>query len=277
MRERGVSISNDYLKLFDNLTKDALTKDEIKIFKDKRTAEKEYNKASLENDYAKKIQYLNNAIQLDNTKYEYYSLLAYCYRVQKDYQKALEIYNIALTLNTQSSTLFNSVAFLYIDMNEDDKALQEFNKSIVNSNDITAFLSKAMIYKRQKKYVEAMEIYNYVINLLPDSDSALNNRADLLRILGNSKEAYIDVYKAIEINPDSSVYFGTLAEIYALEGKLEEFYLNLVIALSKGLDAKTMKTANDVYMKFIKEEKFINLMKKYKIEIDEFSQEEPTS
>ena len=217
---------------------------------------------------------MQSSLIIQNTKY--YSLLAYCYRVQKDYQKALEIYNIALTLNTQSSTLFNSVAFLYIDMNEDDKALQEFNKSIVNSNDITAFLSKAMIYKRQKKYVEAMEIYNYVINLLPDSDSALNNRADLLRILGNSKEAYIDVYKAIEINPDSSVYFGTLAEIY-VEGKLEEFYLNLVIALSKGLDAKTMKTANDVYTKFIKEEKFINLMKKYKIEIDEFSQEEPTS
>lgn len=268
--ERGVSISNDYLKLFDNLTKDLLTIDEIQLFKDKKNAEKEYGKARFETDYAKKIQYLNNSIKFDNTKYEYYLLLGDCYSIQKDFQKALSSYFQALELNSQSNAVFHHLASLYVEMKEYNKALIELDRSIkMNPKDLKAIKAKGDIYERQGKYSEALDLYNFVIDLAPNDDHALNNRADILRTLGNLEKASEDIFKAIEINPDRPVYFGTLAEIYASKEKFNEFYLNLIIALSKGLDASTMSTASEVYTKFLHDERFLNLMDKYKIDIDE--------
>ena len=107
--------------------------------------------------------------------------------------------------------------------------------------------------------------------LHPFYDAALNGRADALRVFKSYDSALIDISKAIELNSNQSVYFATLAEIYADMGKLEEFYLNLTIALSKGLKPTNMYYAADVYQRFILEERFLNLISKYEINIEDIT------
>jgi hypothetical protein len=81
---------------------------------------------------------------------------------------------------------------------------------------------------------------------------------------GNCEEALNNIYKAIEFNKDRGVFYSTLAEIKAQQNDLSQFYLNIDIALDKGLDlATTIKQVPEIYSKFKNDEKFISLLKRY--------------
>lgn len=270
--EKGVSISNDYLNLFDKLTKDVLTPREIAIFKDKRNAEKEFNRAQIEPDTLKKIHHLDKAIDLDPTKFEYFQTRAFLHSSNYQYDFAISDYKKILELNPDNYYANSSLGVIYSKYkDESELGLEYLDKAIeVDPLNTHSYLMKFFIYLKKGKEKEAESVLTYVLEKInSNDDKTLNSRADLYRNWGDYKKAYSDIYKAIEINSNDPVYFGTLAEIYAAEGKEEEFYLNLTIALSKGINSKILNSAKDVYDKFRKEERFLNLMNKYKIDIEE--------
>jgi tetratricopeptide (TPR) repeat protein len=268
--EKNVSISNDYLKLFDKLTSDILTKDELILFKNKKNAEKEFNKSQFENEFSKKIQYLNKAIELDNTKWEYLYNRALVYSVMAEYEKAIKDYNKSLELNPNNARTFLDIAYCYYKINELNKAIEYSIKSKeLDSTNISVYTNLSFYLEKLGQYDEAITLLNQALEIENTNDRVFNCRADLLRNLGRIQEAYLDIYKAIDLNSKNHVYFGTLAEIFASDGKMNEFYFNLNIALGMGLSAKEMRSAKDVYSKFVNEERFINLLKKYDVDIDE--------
>jgi len=183
---------------------------------------------------------------------------------------------MALSLNPDSTEILNYIAW-YFSFNKDTKqALEYIEKSIqLNKDNSWSLFIKSLVLSNMKDYTSAIEIFNHLIDQLKiENSDVFNNRANVLRSVGNYQKAYEDIYKAIEMNPDVAMYFATLAEIYASEGKINEFYLNLNIALSKGIEAKAFKPAKDVYEKFKGEERFITLMAKYSIDTNEIFNEE---
>lgn len=268
---KTVSISNDYLKLFDRLTDNMLSESEIVIFRNKKIAVKEFRKGIRENDNTQKINHFSVAIEKDSTNADYYLQRGNIYLKINDLESAEKDFLNALELNPNSSRTLNSVSVFYSKVKNYSKALELINKAILNdSENVSSYHIKSIILREQKDFDNALLTLNYVIEKIDENNSdLLNSRADLLRIIGKYEEAYIDVFNAIEINPESPLYFGTLAEIYAMESKTNEFYLNLNIALSKGVTVKQLAAAKNVYEKFAKEEKFIDLMEKYSIDLDE--------
>jgi tetratricopeptide (TPR) repeat protein len=268
--DKSVSISNDYLKLFDKLTFDILSTEEIVLFKNKKNAEKEYNKSLTETELPKRIQYLNKAIELDSTKWEYYYERGYLNTLMDEFSKAIEDFKESLKLNSNNADTYNSLAYCYSVSRDYAKAIDYSQQSIkIKPKSIVGYGNLAIYYKECGDFNKSLTTINKAIAIENMNDRILNSRADLFRLLGDLEKAYVDIYKAIEINPKEPVYFGTLAEIFASEGKIEEFYYNLNIALGMGLKAKSMKTAMDIYKKFKDEERFKNLLKKYDIEMDE--------
>jgi tetratricopeptide (TPR) repeat protein len=273
---KGVSISNDYLKLFDKLTEDVLTLEEVAIFKNKKIAEKEFLNGISEKDNTKKIVHFNKAIELDETQFEYYLQRGIIYSRLKDYEKSKKDFHKALDLNKDSLQVIDNLAGAYLGNKELPKALFYAETSInKNKNNWYPYWLKSWIFRKEKNTQMCLSMLDIILNTInPDLDYILNSRADVLRILGKYNNAYKDVFRAIEINPDNATYFGTLAEIYGDDGKKEEFYLNLNLALSKGIESKVLNSAKDVYKKFKNEERFIQLMDKYSIDIDEILNEE---
>lgn len=268
--EKNVSISNDYLKLFDKLTFDILSTDEVILFKNKKNAEKEYNKSKIETELPKRIQFLNKAIELDSTKWEYFYERGYLNTLMNEYSKAISDFNESLNLNPNNADTYNSLAYCFSVSRDFDKAIDYSQQSIkVKPKSIVGYGNLAIYFKQNGEYNKSLTTINKAIAIENMNDGILNSRADLYRILGDYEKAYLDIYKAIGINPKNPIYFGTLSEIFASEGKIEEFYYNLNIALGMGLKAKNMNTARDVYEKFKDKERFKNLLKKYNIEIDE--------
>ena len=273
--EKSVSISNDYLNLFDKLTKDFLTPNEIEIFKNKRKAEKEFNKSMLEQDSAKKIQHLDKAIELDSSKFEYFVQRGFLYFINKDYNRSIENNKKVLELNPDDVTANHILGIIYFSYKKNYELALEYIEKINKMDPLNPFpygAKSVILYTRGLKDEAVALLSNFIDNINPNDDTILNGRADLYRKLGESKKAYSDIYKAIEINSNASLYFATLAEIYECDGKEEEFYLNLNIALSKGIKASELNSAKEVYGKYRNEERFINLMKKYEIDIEEIFQ-----
>lgn len=267
---KSVSISNDYLKLFDKLTIDVLSESEIILFRNKKNAEKEFNRGLTAVDDTSKIEHFSNAIKLDNTQYSYYIRRGQVYKKNKEEQKALHDYKRALELNPESTDVLDTLAGFYSN-SDHKKALEYIEKSIKkNPEQWYPYYLKGWVLSKQKKYFEAIEQYSYILETInPNLDDILNSRADLYRITKKYDKAYKDIFKAIELNSEVPHYFGTLAEIYISEGKKSEFYMNLSIALAKGITANSLSSAKDVYEQLLDDEKFLSLLDKYSIDINE--------
>jgi MinD-like ATPase involved in chromosome partitioning or flagellar assembly len=274
---KTVSISNDYLKLFDRLTNDVLTLEEVEIFRNKKNAEKEFNNGKSEIDMSKKLIHFTKAIELDCTKDKYFLYRSYTYGLIDDYENSEIDAKQALLLNSNSNEALKQLAFIYQKSNQFEKALNLTEKAIqIDSTDWMSHYLRAIALQAINKNEEALEIFEVLINDLVPEESlhlVLNDQAHAFRISNKYDEAYKTIFHAIEINPEYGTCFATLAEIYAEDNKENEFYLNLNIALSKGVNANMLKSAKDVYKKFQNEERFIQLMDKYSIDIDEILKE----
>lgn len=273
---KTVSISNDYLKIFDALTSDVLSANDIEIFMNKKLAEKEFNNGMAEEDLAKKLIHFNKAVGLDDTKYNYFFERGKAYNKLNNAENAKADLEMALSLNPDSTEILNYIGWYFSFNIDTTQALEYIEKSILlNKDNWWSKYVKSFILTQMEDYPSAIKILNDLIdNLKIENANLFNSRADALRSIGNYEKAYEDIYKAIEMNPDVAMYFATLAEIYASEGKINEFYLNISIALSKGITAKGLKSAKDVYKSFKDEERFNTLMAKYSIDANEIFSEE---
>lgn len=267
------SISKDYLDLFYKLTKGQLSEDEIATFKNKRRAEREYEKSIREEDLSKQLNFINNSILFDNTNPNYYGRRGAIYFQFMDLDKALKDYEHLLKLKTFENLTGHEILMvskIYVAKKNYDKALEIVNKGLkLIPNEPFILDVKFQIYLEQNKDKEAFETLNNILEIYPDYSGALNNRADYYRRVGEFEKAFIDITKAIEVDPEMEIGYITLAEIYASQDKINEFYLNLSIGLSKGINATVLNSSKDVLKRFRNDERFVNLMNRYEIYIDE--------
>lgn len=270
--EKAVSVSNDYLRLFDHLTTGILTESEVQLFINKKNAEKEFNKSMNEKEAPKKLQFLDKAIELDSTKWEYLFERARFFTEAKKYNKAITDLTKALELNSKSAELHTTLSFCYANLNDLEKAKEYAFESLkLSPENVTTLTYLAIYFKKIGDNDQSLTFINKALEIDNTNEILYNSRADLFRLMGRIDEAFTDIYKAIELNSIKPILFATLAEIFASADKIEEFYYNLNIALGLGLKTENMQTAMDVYDKFLNKVRFKNLLQKYNIDIDELT------
>jgi len=262
--ELEMVFSDDYLNLFKKITEG----DSFLVSLDQKVkeAEKEFSNALKEKDSIKKMVYLNRAVELDGKNYRYLIERARFFWGSEMIDKAMKDFSVALKLKPNDIYTKYALGLLNIKCRNFDKA-NEYLSSVTQAIPEAASF-RAYALEKLDRREEAIDFLNEVLEQYPALDDALNSRADLLRSQGNYEGALKDIYKAIELNPNEVLYLATLAEIRATSGDIEGFYLSLTIGLSKGLSAKQMSSAKDVYKGFINEKRFIELMNKYQIDID---------
>lgn len=253
--------SKDYLKLFDIITENSLRESELALRI--REAENEYSKYETEQRAEQKQEHIDRAILLNPSNYLYFAHRGLLYFRQRKIEAAIEDYEAAMKLNPKDAVLPYNMGHFYEQKGELEKALEYFE--MASGYGELAFLAKGQILERLGRIDESIQAVSTAIDVNPMSSKALNRRAHQLRQLGEYHQAFIDISKAIEYDPSHPVHFATLAEIYAAQGKMDEFYLNFSIALSKGLKIEAIRTAKDIYLPLLKDKRFIELLDKYKI------------
>jgi tetratricopeptide (TPR) repeat protein len=276
MEEKSVSISNDYLNLFEKLSSDVLTNVEKLEFQNRRLGEEEYQKAVRITDNNKRVQHLDRAIEYDSSRSDFYFQRAFALaELGNRKEEAIKDYEKSLLLTPNEPNALNNLALLYDDSSKAESMLL---KAIEQDKYYgRAYLNLANLYSKLGDDEKALDFVSQAIEVNTESDlmgRLLNYRANLFRNKGEFDSAIEDIYKAIECDSDEATYFGTLAEIYFDKGMLNEFYMNLTVALAKGIKESQMRSASDIYKKLVEEPKFLNLMSKYGLNLNEVIQPE---
>jgi tetratricopeptide (TPR) repeat protein len=266
--KKGVSIANDYLKLFDVLTAGILDSKEMERFHKVRAAEREFIKGQQEKDILTKIRYFTAAIDMNNKKSAYYIARGIVHSDAEFWNDAIKDFKSAGKLGALNSFINVHIGYCYMRQKEYETALNYLDQSTT----YRSALLKIDIYLEMHNYAAAMNLVNFVLEREPDDHETLNSRATIYRDQGKYDLAYQDVYRALELSPENPIYFATLAEIYALEGKMNEFYLNLSVALSFDLKIQHIIDETTIYPRFIEDERFISLFRIHNFDIEELQQ-----
>lgn len=271
LEENKISIENDYLNLFYKIFKEYITDNEIEKFNTNREADLFYLKAKENNLKPEEaIKFIDKAIALNSNNYLYYYHKSMLLLQLGQYEESIKCSDKALELNNEDELTLQGKTIALYNLDKYNDALEIYEKlSKINPTNDDYLFQQAFLNELISKVDTAMDLYKKVIQLNPHHVLALNQLANYSRRNHELTYAYNYITKAIEINTESSMLFSTLAEVYAEMGKTEEFYLNLTIALSKGIDAESLNLSKDVYMKFKDELRFINLIQRYGIDIDE--------
>ncbi len=256
-------ISKDYLNLFEKVTKDTLNLDEQFMLVKK--AEIEYVKFLNEKVNVNKLNLIEKAISFDNTKYIYFAERGILHYKMGNVEEALQDHVKALQLNPENAQLNYNIASFFKIRKDYLTALKYLDK--VTDLGYKPHYLKGYIFRKLNRLPEALNQLNIAVEIDPSQDNVLNGRADVHRLLSKFQEAIADITQAIQLNPNKPIYFATLAEIYSSMDQTDEFFINLSFALSKGLDVSELNSAKDVYKKYFEDERFLNLLLRYKFDI----------
>lgn len=263
-----VSISKDYLSLFERVTKDVLTQEEIARFNTIKTAEIYFNQSNITDDTGKKIEFLKAAIKLNDTYEDAYTSLIASFINLNNIQEANNYLEKLLKFNPNNYAGILLKGFIFFKNQEYDLALSKFAEIFDFARAtkwIEPFLYSASIYAKKGSLDKALELGNELIAMAPESSMVYNLMANNYRLIGNYDEALKYIYKAIELDPKNPIAYGTFAEINAHLGNHHQFYLNLELALIFKIDLERVLNEESIYSKYYSEERFLNLLKKYNI------------
>ena len=264
-------IEEDYLSLFEELTKNDLKKDEVSRFNDLRESEILLEKAFKTDDNALRIKLLEQAIKLNKNSDEAYALLSSIYSEIGDFKTALYNINKALNIDKNNLTYLNVYANINKGIGKEKEAINTLLKVLsIDIKDELALIQIGSIYYNKKDYKKALDYRLKLLSFYPDSSRSYNGVGNLYRALGNYDKALKYIYKCLEIKPNSIHGTATLAEIFAAKGNDDEFYKNLQLAFVFGLDSdEFQETINKevIYRKYFEDERFLTLLENYRIKV----------
>lgn len=267
--ETNNRISKDYLNLFEKITVNELSPEEVTRFRNIREAERLFKKALLADEESKKLDFLDQSIELDAENIQYkYSRAITNIRIGK-YDEAEKELETIIEVSPEYEFAYLAIGRIMEYKKLFANAIK-FYHEVVNRFPKSApfFLSLGRCYQMTNEIEKSISYYSTAIEIEPGNAATFNHRGNCYRLMGEYELALSDVYKSLELDIDSAVTYGTLAEINASLGNTDEFYLNI----QRGLKVNSEAVGNgilkdDFYKPFFKEEKFIKLLEKYNIEI----------
>jgi MinD-like ATPase involved in chromosome partitioning or flagellar assembly len=271
VKENNVPIEEDYLKLFEELTKGRLTQMEIKKFDRLREAEILIEEAKETRDNALKIKKLTIAIDLNKEGHETYSLLSEAYYDAESYNEALDSIEKALSLKKDNLYYKHSKAIILLKIKETKKAEKICLEILKTDENFYLTLGlMSLIKSLQNKHEESIVYSEKYVSLMPDHYAGYVFLADSYRVLKDYDKAFECIFKALELNPKSSYATGTLAEIYLQKDNYQEFYKNIQLAFVFGMTSKEFQSIIDeeeVYRRVYNDDKFKGILENYRIKV----------
>jgi MinD-like ATPase involved in chromosome partitioning or flagellar assembly len=279
---KSVQITKEYLALFEHITAGVLTNDEKEKFDRIKKAERLYNVAMSMPGSEKKIELLNAALQLNEHNADIHFALGRAYIEKGNMKMGFGIYeNLLQKFTNLPSHTYDSIAYDYLKDGKPEIATEMFLSGFDRfpGERHWSFYGLGQVETAAGRYEQAIEFYEKAQKEKTEKAEyavfVYNALAHAYRCIGNYDAALENVFYALAIDPEFAIAYTTLAEIYAMQGKINEFYLNLEIALGKDVDivAKSLP-GEELYARFVNEERFIKLLDKYDVPLPRYEDTE---
>ena len=167
-------------------------------------------------------QYLNMVINMDSRQVHAFILLGEIYQKQEDYEQAIDAYKKAAAIK-ESWEYYYSIALCEEALGRDDEIANNYLTVLrlnpANSQDDIAlvksiYISTANIYRKNGKYIEAIELLSKGLDEYPGETELYNLAGIIYFDTGRWRKAVEMLETAIELAPPESDSVIALAEIY---------------------------------------------------------------
>ncbi len=168
------------------------------------------------------------AIKLKPSYWRGYSTLGYYYYIYGRNVEAEKMYRRSTELMTENVLGYNNLIAVYYLLDQNDQAEAIFEKSIAIKPSSDAYSNMGMIYFMQRRYADALAMYEEAIELGVGEDTHViwANLADSYRYTPGYSEKAPEAYqhaiqlaeKELEINPGDAQLRSSLAVFYAKSG-----------------------------------------------------------
>jgi MinD-like ATPase involved in chromosome partitioning or flagellar assembly len=274
--ENSVPIEEDYLNLFEALTKDDLTNDEIKNFNNIRESELLIEEARNTTDSALKINLLNKSLDLNKKSHDAYWLLSLVHNSIENYEKSIKYSDFAKEIRYSIYYDFIKASGLNsLGKTKDSIDILE-STLIVNENFYHSLNLLGEIYYEKSKFKKSLK---YLLRIIDDNNISIddtekagvyNSIGSIYMRLGDMDKAFEFVYKSLELEPKKAMATVTLAEIYAELGNDQEFFKNLQLAFVFDLTTKEFQRViniEKIYKNYYNNPRFLELLQNYRIKV----------
>lgn len=161
---------------------------------------------------------------------------AQLYAEMERYQDAIEDYTILLSKEPHNEDWLYERALCRL-MAQDTTGARldlEFIDTF-NPNSAKSRLGMAMVYKAEKEYSMAVDLYNALIEANPKSWSLLRDRAEVYYLSNRMGAALEDINESINRNPQDPMSYVLRAQIRYAKGDKEYARRDLNTAIEKGI------------------------------------------
>lgn len=148
--------------------------------------------------------------------------LAQVYAAQQKYPLALSAYHEVLRLNPLNIESLAGLTDTYLAMGEPGKAGSELDKLLAaNPENLDLLNLRGFLYKSQKQFPEAEQVFSRLIKLKKDAESGYRNLG-LVFILQNRLDKALSVYQqGLTVMPENINLLLGLAELYEKTSKID--------------------------------------------------------
>jgi len=164
----------------------------------------------------------------------------------KNYYTALDYFRNALDIDKNNPEVHYYLGITYGRMERYDKAIEHleyvFNSDLAFIHKIHAKMILGYIYAILENYDKALELFEDIVKSGIETAQAYAAIGYIMHKRGDAKEAIMNLYKAIEIDPKNANANNSLGFILAEEG------LNLEEALEECKKALSIDPDNPAYL-----------------------------
>ena len=274
--DSSVPIEEDYLNLFEAITKEDLTSVEIENFNNLRESELLIEEARNTQDSAVKINLLKKSLELNKNAVDAYWLLSLIYNGLEHYDKSIE--NANLAMDVKYSIYYDFVKSDGLRLSgKVDQSIEILEKTLeINNSFYYSLNALGEIYYEKLNFKKSLNYFLKIIkldNAFDDNEKSgvFNSIASIYKRLKDYEKSFEYIYKSLELDPKKAISTITLAEIYSELGNDQEFYKNLQLAFVFELTSKQFQKVIDIedtYKKYYKDKRFVELLKNYRIKVN---------
>lgn len=181
------------------------------------------------------LEICSKILELNKGSHKALAEKALALRIFRKTNEAIESIDLALKLDPKNERYYYIKSFVYnsAGKSKNEMALSEINKALkINPNYSKAVGLKALIYSEDGSTSEALVLFDKAIMLDPKNPENYNFKGLCLRTAERYEEAAKCFAKATEVDPNFSIAWDNLGDIYLNNlGKTEEAikYFNMAI------------------------------------------------
>ena len=159
--------------------------------------------------YERAIDYLKQAINLNNNEPNYYNNIGIAYSKLKLCRNAVENYEIAINLNKNFLDAIINLGIEYRKLNKLDLSRVCFEKAnILSPNNYLVYNNLGNLFKDFADLDSAISFYNKAIKIKKDNTDAYNNKAEIFLLQKKFGDAINNFKKVLDYNKNFDFTFG---------------------------------------------------------------------